>query len=149
MLFADVLKEMAAAYENYKCSLKYRRKGWHKQNYIFVEFRTSNDGTLEPHVLFRYGDGTAAKYYPDGNELFADDWEIVPDATDKIFAGVMGKSFKPTVENDGDEIAKLERNIYREALNQINESILHTVSISELIKLLDWFHFCYKSTNKD
>lgn len=106
MLFADVLKEMAG---NHKCSLKYRRKGWHKQNYIFVEFRTSKDGTLEPHVLFRYGDGTAAKYYPDGNDLFADDWE--------------------TVENDGDEIA--------EALNQIKESIPHTVSISDLIKLLD------------
>jgi hypothetical protein len=148
VLFADVLKEMAA-FGEYKCSPKYRRKGWHKQNYIFAEFRTVNDGTLEPHVLFRYGDGTAAKYYPDGNELFADDWEIVPDATDEIFAGVMGKSFKPTVENDGDEIAKLERSIYREALNQIKESIPRTVSISELIKLLDWFYIWDKSTKKD
>lgn len=104
MLFADVLKEMAG---NYKCPLKYRRKGW--QNHIFVEFRTLNDGTLEPHVLFRYRDGYAATYYPDGKDLFADDWE--------------------TVENDGDEIA--------EALNQIKESIPHTVSISDLIKLLD------------
>jgi hypothetical protein len=154
VLFADVLIEMAvlkqmAAYGNYKWPLKYRRKGWHKQNYIFVEFRTGNGGTLEPHVMFRYGDGTAAKYYPDGNELFAADWEIVPDATDEISAGVTGKSFKPTVENDGDEITELERRIFREALNRINESILHTETISELSKLVDRFHIWDKSTNKD
>jgi hypothetical protein len=144
VLFADVLKEMAG---NYKSSLKYRRKGW--QNHIFVEFRTSTDGTLEPHVMFRYRDGYAATYYPDGKDLFADDWEIVPDATDKIFAGVTRESFKPTVENDDDEIAKLERRIYREALNRINESILRTVTISELSKLVDWFHIWEKSTKKD